>query len=199
MLVKDAPVIAIMRTLSGIYPRFGAGRIRIMLGREGMRVGKERCARLWAQAGLQVPKKRRRRRVASHRPRVPVPMARNTVWSYDFVFDGCANGQQLKCLTVVDEYTRECLAIDVAGSIRSQRVVDVLSDRLCIFASDLHQHHEARLTFDESRDLAVCAAERQIALPVAQYRAVLDCGREFAYRYSVTDSTTLIRLPRVVT
>lgn len=45
----------------------------------------------------------------------------------DFVFDACANGQQVKCLTVVDEFTRECLAIDVAGSIRSRRVIDVLS------------------------------------------------------------------------
>ena len=43
------------------------------------------------------------------------PTARNHVWAYDFVFDACANGQQLKCLTIVDEWTRECLAIDVAG------------------------------------------------------------------------------------
>lgn len=47
----------------------------------------------------------------------------NHVWAYDFVFDACANGQQLKCLTVMDEYPRECLAIDVAGSIRSNRVL----------------------------------------------------------------------------
>jgi putative transposase len=51
----------------------------------------------------------------------------NQVWAYDFVFDACANGQQLKCLTVIDEFTRECLAIDVAGSIRSGRVIEVLS------------------------------------------------------------------------
>jgi putative transposase len=50
----------------------------------------------------------------------------NSVWAYDFVFDGCANGQQLKCLTIVDEFTRECLAIDVAGSIRSSHVIEVL-------------------------------------------------------------------------
>jgi putative transposase len=49
------------------------------------------------------------------------------VWAYDFVFDTCANGQQLKCLTVVDEWTREALAIDVGSSIRSGRVVDVLA------------------------------------------------------------------------
>ena len=45
--------------------------------------------------------------------------ASGEMWAYDFVFDACANGQQLKCLTVIDEFTRECLAIDVAGSIRS--------------------------------------------------------------------------------
>ena len=51
----------------------------------------------------------------------------NQVWAYDFVFDACANGQQLKCLTVIDEFTRESLAIDVSGSIRSGRVIEVLS------------------------------------------------------------------------
>jgi putative transposase len=51
----------------------------------------------------------------------------NHVWAYDFMFDTCANGQSLKCLTVIDEFTRECLAIDVAGSIRSGRVIEVLT------------------------------------------------------------------------
>ncbi len=49
------------------------------------------------------------------------------MWAYDFVFDACANGQQLKCLTVIDEHTRESLAIDVAGSIRSGRLIEVLT------------------------------------------------------------------------
>jgi len=62
--------------------------------------------------------------VAVHRPRPLPASATNPVWAYDFVFDACANGQQLKCLTVIDEYTRECLAIDVAGSIRSARVIE---------------------------------------------------------------------------
>jgi putative transposase len=51
----------------------------------------------------------------------------NQVWAWDFVHDSCTNGQSLKCLTVVDEHTRECLAIDVAGSIRSERVIEVLA------------------------------------------------------------------------
>ena len=127
MPVKNAPVIAAMRALSAQYPRFGSRRIRVMLARKGIVLGKDRCASLWAKAGLQVPGKRRRRRIAGSRPRPHAPAARNSVWCYDFVFDACANGQQLKCLTLVDEYTRECLAIDVAGSIRSRRVIDVLS------------------------------------------------------------------------
>ena len=83
--------------------------------------------RIWRQNGFQVPKQRLRRRVSARRPR-PIPaLGTNHVWAYDFVFDACANGQQLKCLTIIDEYTRECLAIDVAGSIRSGRVIEVLA------------------------------------------------------------------------
>ena len=55
------------------------------------------------------------------------PTSRNSVWSYDFVYDACANGQKLKCLTVVEEYTRECLAINVGGAIRSSQVIEILS------------------------------------------------------------------------
>lgn len=61
------------------------------------------------------------------RPRPLAPTAANQVWSYDFVFDRCANGQQLKCLTVTDEWTKEGLAIEVDGRIRSGRVIDVLA------------------------------------------------------------------------
>ena len=90
-------------------------------------MGLNRARRLWRQAGLGLPRKRPRRRVAASRPRPLPPRAANHVWAYDFVFDACANGQQLKCLTVVDEFTHESLAIDVAGSIRSRRVIEVLS------------------------------------------------------------------------
>jgi putative transposase len=78
-------------------------------------------------AGLQLPRKRPRKRVAAARPRPQAPCGPNEVWSYDFVFDHCANGQQLKCLTVTDEFTKEGLAIDVDGRIRSPRVIEVLS------------------------------------------------------------------------
>ena len=129
---RDAPALAAMRRLAAQYPRYGYRRIRIFLKREGHTMSTDRTHRLWRQAGLQVPRRRPRRRVALSRPR-PVPAtAVNHVWAYDFVFDTCANGQTLKCLTVVDEWTRESLAIDVAGGIRSGRVIEVLTQLVSV-------------------------------------------------------------------
>ncbi len=119
--------MAAMRELSARYPRFGYRRIRIYLEREGHAMGMERAHRLWRQAGLQVPRKRPRRKVATARSRPNAPTGPNQVWAYDFVFDRCANGQTLKCLTIVDEWLHECLAIDVQSGIRSVRVIEVLS------------------------------------------------------------------------
>jgi len=127
LAAKDAPVVAAMRELSAQYPRFGYRRIHVFLGRRGHEMSTDRAHRLWRQEGLQVPRKRPRRRISTGRPRPLLPVRINHVWTYDFVFDGCANGQQLKCLTVVDEYSRDCLAIDVAGSIRSGRVIEILA------------------------------------------------------------------------
>lgn len=124
---RDRPLIGTMRRLAAQYPRYGYRRIRIFLRREGHRLSIGRTWRLWTKAGLQVPRKRPRRRVASQRDQVERAPEANAVWAYDFVFDTCANGQPLKCLTVIDEHTREALAIDVAGSIRSERVIEVLS------------------------------------------------------------------------
>lgn len=123
----DAPVVARMREIAGRYPRYGYRRIRIFLGREGYTMSAGRMERLWRQARLQVPRKRPRKRVASSRPRPNAPSMANQVWAFDFVFDACANGQKLKCLTIADEFTREGLAIEAAGSLRSRHVIDVLS------------------------------------------------------------------------
>jgi putative transposase len=123
----DAPVVATMRELAAQYPRYGYRRICIFMGRRGYPMSADRAHRLWRLEGLQLPRKRPRRRVAASRPRPLPPTGPNHVWAYDFVFDACANGQKLKCLTIVDEWTSEALAIDVAGSIRSGRVIEVLS------------------------------------------------------------------------
>jgi putative transposase len=135
LAMRDAPVVTAMRTLAAQYPRYGYRKIRIFLGRQGHALSPERTYRLWRQAGLQVPRRRPRRRVATSRPRPLPPTGANHVWAYDFVFDTCADGRALKCLTIVDEFTRECLAIDVAGSIRSGRVIEVLSQLVSIYGA----------------------------------------------------------------
>ena len=132
VIARDAPVLPALRTLAGQYPRYGYRTMRIFLERAGHTLGTDRMYRLWRQEGLQVPKKRPRRRVATGRPRPHAPTGMNHVWAYDFVFDTCADGRTLKCLTVIDEFTRECLAIDVAGGIRSGRVIEVLAQLVSV-------------------------------------------------------------------
>lgn len=136
--VKDAAVLAAMRELAQQYPRFGYRRIRVFLRRRGFALSPDRAHRIWRAAGLQVPRRRPRRRVGSGRPRPVAPTQANQVWAYDFVFDTCANGQPLKCLTIIDEYTRECLAIDVAGGIRSRRVIEVLAQLVTTHGAPAH-------------------------------------------------------------
>jgi putative transposase len=125
---KDAAVVARMKVRASQFPRFGYRRIQVYLDRDGFPMSAGRMHRLWRREGLQRPRRRPGKRVhGAARKIVERPVVANEVWSYDFVFDGAANGQQIKCLTVVDEGTRENLAIDVAGSLRSKRVIEVLA------------------------------------------------------------------------
>ena len=157
LVARDAPAIAAMRDLAGQYPRYGYRRIRIFLQRAGHPMSADRAHRLWRQAALQVPRRRPRRRAATGRPR-PVPAtAVNHVWAYDFVFDTCANGQTLKMLTVIDEWTRESLAIDVAGGIRSGRVIDVLTQLVSVHGSPRY------LRSDNGPEFVACAILRWLA------------------------------------
>ena len=91
---KDAALLARMVELAAQYPRYGYRRVRIFLGRDGHKMSFGPAYRLWRQAKLQVPRKRPRKRIATGRPRPQAPTGANQVWSYDFVFDWCANGQQ---------------------------------------------------------------------------------------------------------
>ena len=125
--VKDAKPRKRMRALAARYSRYGYRRIRVFLAREGLHMGRERAHRLWRAEGLQIPRKKPRRRMATSTPRPTAPSGEKRVWAYDFVFDNCTNGQKLKCLTVIDEWTREALAIEVAGSIRSSHIIDTLA------------------------------------------------------------------------
>jgi putative transposase len=127
----EAPLVMRMLQLARARPRFGYRRIGSLLGLEGWRAGLSRVFRLWRREGLKVPhKKRKRRRLGTsangcHRRRAEGP---NDVWCWDFIFDRTESGSQLKWLSVVDEYTRECLALKVDRGITSSDVIDTLAE-----------------------------------------------------------------------
>ena len=114
------------------HPRYGYRRITALLRREGWHINKKRVHRIWRREGLKVVvKQHKRRRLgvagnACHRRRAERP---NHVWSYDFVMDQTADGRRLKLLPVVDEFTRECLTVEVERRFTAQDVVRTL-DRL---------------------------------------------------------------------
>ncbi|AFQ46706.1 transposase B [Burkholderia cepacia GG4] len=103
-------------------PRFGYRRISAWLS-----LGESRVRRLWRNLKLSIPRRRPRRRRCGSDIRLPGATRPNSVWSYDFVHDQLVDGRVLKMLCVIDEYTRECLAIEVGASLRSQDVILVLS------------------------------------------------------------------------
>jgi transposase InsO family protein len=117
--------------LASRFGRYGYRRITALLQREGWRVNHKRIERLWRREGLKVPNKQRKRgRLwltdgSCLRMR---PERRNHVWSYDFVSDRTVDGRPLKMLTVIDEYTRECLTIDVKRRMRSIHVLERVAD-----------------------------------------------------------------------
>ena len=128
----DEPkLIERMRELARGRPRFGYRRIGALLRREGWRASDTRVLRLWRREGLKVPqKKRKRRRLGSSENGCDRRRAehKDHVWCWDFVFDRTASGSVLKWLSIVDEYTRECLTLKVDRSITSEDVIDTLSE-----------------------------------------------------------------------
>lgn len=112
--------------LAGEKRRYGYRRIHLLLGREGWRVNRKRTYRLYREAGLMVRRRKRKRIGLFERKPLPKPSAVNRSWSMDFVADGLCDGRKLRCLTIVDDYSRECPAIEVDTSITGRRVVAVL-------------------------------------------------------------------------
>ncbi len=113
------------------YGRYGYRRITAMLRREGWRANHKRVERIWRQEGLKVPSKQRKRKrlwlkdgsCVRHRAENP-----NHVWSYDLVMNRTDDGRAIRILTLIDEYTRECLAMEVGRRITSDDVLFVLSE-----------------------------------------------------------------------
>ena len=108
-----------MVELASEYGRYGYRRVGALLRAEGFRVNHKRIERLWRREGLKVPQRQPKRKrlwlnegsCVRLRPAYP-----DHVWSYDIVKDRTSDGRALRLLTIIDEYSRECLAIDVGGT-----------------------------------------------------------------------------------
>jgi len=113
------------------YGRYGYRRITALLKNQGWSVNHKRVERIWRQEGLKVPQKQPKRRrlwlndgsCVRLRPLYP-----NHVWSYDFVADRTSDGRSIRMLTVIDEYSRECLSIDIQRQIKAPEVLYRLSE-----------------------------------------------------------------------
>ena len=127
----EAALVQSMLELVRQRPRFGYRRIGRLLRRDGWQVSDTMVYRLWRREGLKVPqKKRKKRRLGNsengcHRRRAEF---KDQVWCWDFVFNHTTNGSTLKWLSIVDEFTRESLALKVDRSITSEDVIDTLAE-----------------------------------------------------------------------
>ncbi len=124
----DAQIIALLREYAQAEKRAGYWRAYCHLRQQGWRINHKRVQRLWQMTKLQVPtrKRRRRHRAAAHTVPLRAEHPRH-VLTYDFLEDSTADGRKLRILTIVDEFTRECLAIKVARSFTSADVIRVLA------------------------------------------------------------------------
>ncbi len=117
-----------IREIAQARIRYGYRKIRVLLNREGWKVGKKQVYRLYREEGLTLRQRpRRRRQVSVHRRERTKPRARNEVWSLDFVADQLVDGRRFRAWTVVDVFTRESLAIEAGQSLKGENVVDVLN------------------------------------------------------------------------
>jgi transposase InsO family protein len=126
----EGRLLARMLELVRRHPRYGYRRIWALLRREGWRVNRKRVHRLWRRQGLKVPRKQRKKRrlgsSANSCARRPAEY-RGHVWAWDFLHDRTTDGRALKWFTLVDEYTRECLALEVGRGLTARAVGAVLA------------------------------------------------------------------------
>jgi len=123
----QTPLVNRIKVIAAARVRYGYQRVHILLRREGWLVNRKRVYRLYRLEGLSLFQRRpRRHRSAMQRNRPPGAQARNECWSMDFVSDQLYDGRKLRALTLIDAYTRECLAIWVDQGIRGEHVVTVV-------------------------------------------------------------------------
>jgi transposase InsO family protein len=131
---EDALTQAIIE-MAAQYGRYGYRRITEMLQRAGWSVGVDRVLRIWRREGLKVPSKQRPRRRLWLNDGSCIrlrPERRNHVWSYDFVEAQTQEGRKVRLMTLIDEFTRECLAIRVARRINSLGVLETMADAMLV-------------------------------------------------------------------
>jgi putative transposase len=117
-----------MMRLAVRYRRYGSPRMTWLLQRGGFQVNHKRVERIYRDAGLTLPRRRPRKRITLGWERPEEAAGPNEVWTFDFVFDLTQRGQKLKMLTVLDEYTRECLEIRVEQGMKSRDVLEILDE-----------------------------------------------------------------------
>ena len=122
----SGPLRARIEEIAAVKRRYGYRRVYLRLRREGWQVNRKRAYRLYRDAGLAVRRRKRKRIGVFERKPLPKPTRANVSWSMDFVADGLIGGRRMRCLTIVDDCTRECLAIEVDTSITGLRVQAVL-------------------------------------------------------------------------
>lgn len=113
------------------HPRYGYRRIWALLRQSGWLLNRKRVYRLWKLNGLKVPSKTHQRRRLGNSVNSCIRHRAehaNHVWAWDFIFDRTSNGRSIKWLSVIDEYTRECLALEAARSMGASEVVEVLME-----------------------------------------------------------------------
>lgn len=125
----NVTVLARLQAHAALRARFGYRRLHILLEREGLIVNHKRVHRIYRDAGLQVRRRRRKRLTRADRVPLPMPGQRLERWSMDFTVDTLADGRGFRTLNIVDDFTRECVAIEVDRSLPGLRVARVL-DRL---------------------------------------------------------------------
>ena len=135
--MKDDEPSLIKRILELVaeFTRFGYRRITRLLRSEGWQVNAKRIYRLWRQEGLKVPQKTtKRKHLGTSEGGIVRRKAerKDHVWSVDFIFDRTTNGRSLKMLVIVDEFTRECIALEVGRKLTSDDFIDVLVDLFAI-------------------------------------------------------------------
>ncbi len=118
----DDAVRARLRSLAGERRRFGYRRLGLLLAREGIRLNHKKLRRLYREERLQVRRRGGRKRALGRRAPIPLPVGPNQRWSLDFVSDTLGDGRRFRVLCVVDDFTRECLALVADTSLSGARV-----------------------------------------------------------------------------